>query len=290
MNEKIIRKFKMEGLIMKLYKLVDQEYKTQNNTIWEIGKTNAVVKTENPQLCSAYVLHAYKDYSLGLAMNPNHANINNPRILEVEGVICVQDWDKVGSFELKVIREIQPPKWYTDKEIRKKVLVQFAIYCAEEALPIWEAKYPQDTRPRKAIEAAKRCLAENFSIDSCDAAIAAAVGIRAAIDAFYEHAIAAVVGVRAAFDAVFTVYTAVRAASGDVAIVGVRVAAAAETAYAAVVFASAAEINFKKLLNKAIKLWLIGGLKMRKNVIINQILTLKTSSREIFPWNIFLKK
>jgi hypothetical protein len=36
--------------------------------------------------------------------------------------------------------------------------VQFAIYCAELALPIFEGKYPDDKRPRRAIQTAKAWL------------------------------------------------------------------------------------------------------------------------------------
>ena len=40
----------------------------------------------------------------------------------------------------------------------KKDKVRFAIYCAELALPIFEEKYPNDKRPREAIQAAKDWL------------------------------------------------------------------------------------------------------------------------------------
>jgi len=36
--------------------------------------------------------------------------------------------------------------------------VFLAIEFAVKALPVWEQKYPEDMRPRKAIEAAKECL------------------------------------------------------------------------------------------------------------------------------------
>jgi len=40
----------------------------------------------------------------------------------------------------------------------KKDRVRFAIYCAELALPIFEKEYPNDKRPRQAIQAAKSWL------------------------------------------------------------------------------------------------------------------------------------
>ncbi|MHB1799388.1 MAG: putative immunity protein [Vulcanimicrobiaceae bacterium] len=37
----------------------------------------------------------------------------------------------------------------------KRIAVKFAADCAERVLPIWEARHPDDDRPRKAIEAAR---------------------------------------------------------------------------------------------------------------------------------------
>lgn len=41
---------------------------------------------------------------------------------------------------------------------KKKICVSFAIACAEKYLPIFEQAYPDDDKPRKAIEAAKKWL------------------------------------------------------------------------------------------------------------------------------------
>jgi len=37
--------------------------------------------------------------------------------------------------------------------IPAEILYEFGCQCAERVLPIWEEKYPDDDRPRKAIEA-----------------------------------------------------------------------------------------------------------------------------------------
>ena len=42
----------------------------------------------------------------------------------------------------------------------KPLSVFLAIHFAEKALPIWEAEYPKDMRPRRAIEAAKAWLSK----------------------------------------------------------------------------------------------------------------------------------
>ena len=42
----------------------------------------------------------------------------------------------------------------------KRLCVTYACDCAERPLPKFEAKYPKDTRPRAAIEAARSWLAD----------------------------------------------------------------------------------------------------------------------------------
>jgi len=55
--------------------------------------------------------------------------------------------------------------------IRKKI--EFAIFCAELVLPIFENEYPSDDRPRKAIEAAQSVLRRNTKKNKEDAEDAA---------------------------------------------------------------------------------------------------------------------
>ena len=40
----------------------------------------------------------------------------------------------------------------------RKMKVQYAVFAARQVLDIWEAKYPNDKRPRLAIKAAEVCL------------------------------------------------------------------------------------------------------------------------------------
>ncbi len=143
---------------MNLYKLTDENYKTFNNTKWEIGKTNSLPFCKNPPLCSYNVFHAYKNLNLGLLLNPIHANFKNFKILLCEGEIKVEEWGKIGTFKLTPIKEIEIPSWYQNEETRRKVQLQFAILYVEKSLPIFEKEFPEDARPRKAIDAAKNYL------------------------------------------------------------------------------------------------------------------------------------
>jgi len=65
--------------------------------------------------------------------------------------------------------------------------VFLAIEFAVKALPVWEQKYPEDMRPRKAIEAAKECLRDPSN--AAHAAHAAAAAYAAAAPADYASLI-----------------------------------------------------------------------------------------------------
>ena len=70
--------------------------------------------------------------------------------------------------------------WLLTNSFTKNQNVMYAIYAAESVLSIYENKYPDDTRPRKAIEAASHYLSV---VSSRDAAWAAEDAARAAGDA-----------------------------------------------------------------------------------------------------------
>ena len=75
--------------------------------------------------------------------------------------------------------------WWTIKHLLKKEQsVKIAIYTAEKVIDVFEKKYPNDDRPRKAIDAAKAWLKEptetNRAANAADAANAAAYAANAA--------------------------------------------------------------------------------------------------------------
>ena len=203
---------------MKLYKLTDENNKTHGGMSWKIGKTNKVKKCGNPQLCTENVIHAYRDINLALIFNPRHANIDKPNIYECEGKIVVEDYGKCGVFNLTPIKKLRYPKWYSSEK-RKDVLIQFAILCAESVLHYFEDKYPNDKRPRKAIEAAKEYLRTKNAAHDADAA---------------------------------------HAAYADAAAYAADAADAAHAAYADAAAHAAHGIDFKKLATTAIKM-IMGG-------------------------------
>ena len=72
--------------------------------------------------------------------------------------------------------------WLIVRVMSRQQQLQYAIACAELVLPIFEKKYPQDNRPRAAIEAAKKVLEDDSEINR-DAAEAAGYVAYAATNA-----------------------------------------------------------------------------------------------------------
>ena len=58
--------------------------------------------------------------------------------------------------------------------MNKKQAVQYAIFAAEQVIDIYEGKYPNDKRPRNAIEAAKAYLKNPSKETKADAYASAA--------------------------------------------------------------------------------------------------------------------
>ena len=83
--------------------------------------------------------------------------------------------------------------WLLCRLFTRPQYIQYAIFSAEQVLPIFEQEYPDDKRPRKAIEAAgqvalsdteeNRKIAANAAADAAYATYAAAYAARAAADA-----------------------------------------------------------------------------------------------------------
>jgi hypothetical protein len=107
----------------------------------------------------------------------------------------------------------------------KKYSIQFAVGCAEHVLNLFESKYPEDKRPRNAIDAAKRYLEDpsEENRQACkDAARAAGAAFYAAGAAYAARAAArgaayaacAAADATDATDATYAARAAARAARG----------------------------------------------------------------------------
>jgi len=96
-----------------------------------------------------------------------------------DGMSFVNEHKLIGTDECYFIRQLvkldkhEWALWLLVRRLDRKDRIRFAVYCAKDVLPIYEAEYPDDDRPRKAIEAAEACIADNTQKNR-DAARAAA--------------------------------------------------------------------------------------------------------------------
>lgn len=105
-----------------------------------------------------------------------------------DGLKYVEQWEgKEDIYVLNKLIEGDKLKWANWLIVRVMgygLYVSYAIYAAEQVLNIFEEKYPDDKRPRNAIEAAKICLenpaGEAHDVAAYDADIAANVAAHSA--------------------------------------------------------------------------------------------------------------
>jgi hypothetical protein len=226
---------------MKLYKLTDQDNFTKKHTHWEIGKTNAVAQENRvPLLCTVGVLHAYRSVELGLILNSFHEKITHPNIYDCEGKIAVEDYEKVGCYELTPTKKKRIPCWYNNKAIFSDVCIQFSVLCAELVVEIYNKRSPDDNRPQAAIDAAKKYLQKKTPDAAACYAAAAVAASYAAVAARIAHYDAG----RAADAAVAAQYAAVAADDAQYAAYAAHYAARA----------SDTKIDFDTLAKKAVKM------------------------------------
>ena len=77
-----------------------------------------------------------------------------PCVHPVIRILAIQVNDSLDDVGRQKLLDLAPRMMNTasdDGDLARKL----SIFCAEHVLPIFEAKYPDDDRPRKAIEAAK---------------------------------------------------------------------------------------------------------------------------------------
>ena len=136
-------------------------------------------------------------------------------VIEARGDI-IKDKDKFVASEMRLVKEIK--NWDI-------ISAKIAIYAAEQVLPYFEKRYPDDTRPRDAIRAAKRYIRNRNEVNK-EALIKAR-------DAAYAAEHAARVA-DAADDAAYAAYHAAWVAADAAAYAAAYAARAADdAAYAA---------------------------------------------------------
>ena len=152
---------------------------------------------------------------------------------EADPIRCIDQLVKITKYTYAT--------WLIAYLLSPKNAAKFAIYSAEQVLPIFEEEYPDDNRLRKAMRSAKMALKnptkENIEAVLADAARAARVARAAeyaaraaeyaALAAEYaaRAALAAKYAARAARAALSVEYSALSALSADAASLAIRTAA-----------------------------------------------------------------
>jgi len=103
------------------------------------------------------------------------------------GVAWFENLGKTKSSEvmegLLADKKLDWANWLIVRILNRKDKIRFAIFAAEQVLELFEKKYPEDKRPRQAIEAAKAVVRKNNK-ETRDAAWAAWVAGAAAREAW----------------------------------------------------------------------------------------------------------
>ena len=133
---------------------------------------------------------------------------------------ALQLWDRKVDDPLKIlkwlikIKKLGWANWLIVRIMTYKDYVSYAVFAAEQVIDIYEKKYPEDKRPRQAIEAARKCIdnptKEN---NAADAAVYAVVYAAAYAAYAAAHAAAAYAAAYAANAAAYAANAAAYAAA-----------------------------------------------------------------------------
>jgi hypothetical protein len=149
-------------------------------------------------------------------------------------------------------------RWLFTTLMNKKQCIEIAIFSAKEVLHIFEGKYPEDKRPRKAIEAAENYLQDPSEENKKAAADAAAAAEASAASYAASAAEAAASAYAAAAYAAADAASAAEASAAEASAASAYAAAdAADAASYADAAAYAAEAKLKlqeKTIKEAVKI------------------------------------
>ena len=103
------------------------------------------------------------------------------------GVKWFLDQKETNGFKVveKLIKEnkLDWANWAIVRIMSYNQYVSYAVFAAEEVVDLYEKRYPGDNRPRKAIEAAKKCIENPTEENKKAAAVDAAAAYAAAANA-----------------------------------------------------------------------------------------------------------
>ena len=164
---------------------------------------------------------------------------------------AIEWWDKKERDTLKILKLLIEEKryfwanWLIVRVMNYGQNISYAVFAAEQVIDIFEKKFPDDKRPRQAIEAARKCI-NNPSQENKITAYVAAHAADAAVYAV-DAAVYAVDAV--AYAAYAAVHAAVYAAT-DVAVYATHAATYAADAAAYAAHTTHAVVHATRITNK----------------------------------------
>ncbi|MBT9138751.1 MAG: hypothetical protein DDT31_01326 [Syntrophomonadaceae bacterium] len=164
------------------YKLTDSEGYTRRGCEGEIYWFSGIEQIaigKGTKLCSEDVIHYYDSPDLAVLYNPIHANIENPRLIEIEtGGCVVHDGLKGGCKRAKLIKEIPLPVWTIEEKLEYAIRISLVSYKEKDYIE-WAENW-LNGKDRTAASAESAESAARAAWASASAAWAAIASARAA--------------------------------------------------------------------------------------------------------------
>lgn len=152
------------------YKLLSQEMTSNGGVMkWELNKINKATGPGN-KMCTDGVLHCYSHPMLAVLFNSIHANIENPRLFEIEcGEIVANDGLKQGSKYQTPTKELIIPSLTGENRVEFSIRCALGV-CSSKTFQRWAYNWlsGQDRSPYSAREAVD--MVEGFWGAEVDAA------------------------------------------------------------------------------------------------------------------------
>lgn len=145
---------------MKYYKLTDQNMRTYGGFQWKLGKWEHAKGCADRSLCTDSWLHCYDSPLLAVLHIPIHADIENPRLFEVEvsGAMKDDNGIKRGFQSMQLMREISLPRVTTEQRIKYGILCAKTV-CTNSDFVCWaDCWLSGKDRSSKASEAASKAV------------------------------------------------------------------------------------------------------------------------------------
>ena len=212
------------------YKLTDQNLRTYKGFQWVVGEWVEAPGELDQSLCSDAWIHFYDDPLLAVFFNPIHADIDNPRLweMEIDGDTKM-DATKGGARRARLLRELPLSLISLSQRVEIAIRCVLTVY-SEPNFVIWAEKWLNGTTRTKAAaaEAAKAAMWAAKAWTWAEAAAWSATRAAEEAEAWSETKAAEAAEAEAAYSAAAAGAEAAYAAAAEAAMWAAKAAKAAE--------------------------------------------------------------